>query len=153
MTRLALSLAVAGLIGICYWQMRKGWMNQARSQSQISAPHPIGTSTLRFQGIYASTTFANQPLKRIVAHGLGARTSVEVGFDSAQIDIYRSGSTSFSIPRSDIVAISRASGIAGKFVGDRSLTLLTWRLGGIEVDTGLLVGEDLVNELAKDNAS
>lgn len=153
MTRFLLTLATFAVIGLCYWLMRRGWLRQQQLQSQITAPHPIGSSEPKYRGIYASTTFAQQPLKRVVAHGLGSRTSVEVGIDDHQIDIYRRGSTSFSIPRSELVSISRASGIAGKFVGDRSLTLLTWRLGDIEVDTGLLVGEELARDLAKDVTS
>lgn len=140
-SRLILTLAMVALIGACYWAMRQGWKRQGRSQSDLASPREVGVSSPRFFGIYASTTFHNQPLKRVVAHGLGARTSVEVGVSDSAIDIYRPGSRSFSIAKSDVVGVSRASGIAGKFMGKDFLTLITWKLGNQIVDTGLLISD------------
>lgn len=140
---------MVGLIGLCYWLMRRGWNRQAELQTQIPAPRPVGSSTPTFHGTYASTTLTNQPLTRVVVHGLGARSSVEVGVSSEAIDIHRIGSTSFSIPRRDVLSVAKASGIAGKFVGDNSLTVITWKLGDVTVDTGLHIRErDFAKEIS-----
>lgn len=141
-SRTLLTVGMIALIAGVYWLMRRGWQRQARGQSSIPAPQPVGHTTPTFEGIYASTTYADQPLKRIVVHGLGGRTSVEVGFSPETVELYRRGSTSFAIPRKDILSVSRSNGMAGKFVGDSSLTVITWKLGEIAVDTGLLIRDE-----------
>lgn len=148
--RLMWTLVMVGLIAAIYLLMRRGWLRQLASQSTLVEPPAVGTSEPRFKGIYASTTFAGQPLKRVVAHGLGVRSEVHVGISASGIDLFRPAAHSFSIPFSSLIGVSRSSAIAGKVVGDNGLVLLTWRLGEVEVDTGLLVrDEGLISELAE----
>lgn len=147
--RLMLTFAMFVLIGVIYFLMRRGWQRQKAAQDFIPTPRALGSAQPKYHGVYASTTFAGQPLKRVVVHGLGVRSSVDVGFSSDAIELHRPSATSFSIPFTDLIGVSRASAIAGKVVGDNGLVLLTWRLGSTEVDTGLLIrDEGLIEELA-----
>lgn len=147
--RLFWTLLMVAAIAAIYVLMRRGWLRQGALQGDIPEPPPIGNSIARFHGVYASTTYSGQPLRRVVRHGLGVRSKVDVGLSSDGIDIYRPAARSFSIPFTDLVGVSRSSAIAGKVVGDNSLLLLTWRLGTTQVDTGLLVrDEELISELA-----
>lgn len=150
--RLLLTCAMIVVIAIFYALMARGWRRQQRNQTHIAEPPSVGESTPRFRGIYASTTLAGAPLKRLVVHGLGTRSKVGIGISPEQIDLHRTGARSFAIPRADLVGVSRASGIAGKVVGAERLILLTWMLGGVEVDTGLLINEgeeELIEELVQ----
>lgn len=148
--RILLTTAMLVVILLCYVLMRRGWQRQARQQRDIPAPAEAGQSSVRFSGIYASTTRANQPLTRIVVHQLGTRSKVGIGFGESRIDLHRPGTRSFSIPNANLIRVSRSSGIAGKFVGDNALVVLTWKLGNEEVDTGLLVRDEaFIEELAK----
>lgn len=147
--RLMLTFAMFALIGVIYLLMHRGWQRQRADQEFIPAPPTVGSAEPKYHGVYASTTFAGQPLKRVVVHGLGVRSSVDVGISSDAIELHRSAATSFSIPFTDLIGVSKASAIAGKVVGDNGLVLLTWRLGNTEVDTGLLIrDEGLIEELA-----
>ena len=137
--RLLWTLVMFMVIGAIYALMRRGWRSQQLAQNSIAKPREVDSNDSGFEGVYASTTLANQPLKRVTVHGLGARSRVEVSFSSSQLNLHRQGATSFGIGFDQIRAVSRASGIAGKVVGDNSLTIITWSLEGTDVDTGLLI--------------
>lgn len=137
--RLVLTFAMVAVIAGIYFLMRRGWLRQMAAQSDLPSPPPIEDLPAQFHGIYVSTTFADQPLRRIVAHGMGVRSAVAIAIGPTGIGLSRQGATSFSIPVSTLVGISRASGMAGKVVGGEGLIVLRWRLGSVEVETGLLV--------------
>ena len=101
--------------------------------------HPAPSASDRWEadGIYVSTTKARQPLERVTVHNMGARSEVTVRLGSDRIQLVRSGATSFEIPMQSVLQITTARGMAGKVVGRNGLSVIRWRLGERELDTGI----------------
>ena len=114
---------------------------------------------LRADCVYVSTTLAEQPLERVVAHGLGARSRAvlaateDAGRPVLRVD--RQGASSFVIPVGDVLSVHTAPGMAGKWVGGDGLLVLRWRLGRTVLDTGFRLdrAEDQTRFLALDPGS
>lgn len=88
-------------------------------------------------GVYVTSTSAGDWLDRIGAQGLGARSSVRVDVREDGVLLRRGGAPDVFVPREDLVGVSRARGMAGKFVERDGLVVLRWRLGERELDTGI----------------
>ncbi|MEE1651266.1 hypothetical protein V1260_10755 [Brachybacterium sp. J144] len=122
-----------------------GWRGRRRSQQHLPAPDSRDLAALGeqraagpFDGVYVDTVLAEQPLERVVAHGLGQRAtaSVEVG-EQGTWHIRRQGLAPLTVPSSALAEITTSPGMAGKFVGGDGLLVLRWRLGDQLLDTGL----------------
>ncbi|SFO92807.1 hypothetical protein [Saccharomonospora viridis] len=147
MDRLLLTLLVFAFFALCVYGMWCGWRRQARAQSVRIPPFsPVpddpGEPELETRGIYVSTTMSGRWQERIVTRGAGLRGPAVVRLYADGIEIDRSGAPSFWIPRDSIVDVHTAKGMAGKVMGTDSLLVFTWRLGDVELDTGLR-GDDL----------
>ncbi|MGW6458709.1 PH-like domain-containing protein [Streptomyces sp. NPDC055078] len=134
---------VAGLalfIALVYWLMRQGWKWRGSLQSGLpalpAAPGAPGEPRLTATGRYHGSTTAGQWLDRIVAHGLGTRSRVELTLTDAGIDVVRPGATDFFIPRHALRGVRLDKGIAGKVLADGGLLIVTWEHGGTLVDSG-----------------
>jgi hypothetical protein len=120
---------VALLIGIFVWAGIV-WSNRSKAQSiNITSPEEIDFSTRGSSGFYVATTFADRPLDRVSAHGLGfgGKATVEVLNDG--INISRTGEKSFRIAKSSLIDIARTSVVIDKAVEKDGLLSLRWRLG------------------------
>jgi hypothetical protein len=120
---------VALLIGIFVWA-GVVWSNRSKAQSMnIVSPEEIDFSTRGSSGFYVATTFADRPLDRVSAHGLGfgGKATVEVLNDG--INISRTGEKSFRIAKSSLIDIARTSVVIDKAVEKDGLLSLRWRLG------------------------
>ena len=120
---------VALLIGIFVWAGIV-WSNRSKAQSmKIVSPEEIDFSTRGSSGFYVATTFADRPLDRVSAHGLGfgGKATVEVLNDG--INISRTGEKSFRIAKSSLIDIARTSVVIDKAVEKDGLLSLRWRLG------------------------
>ncbi|MCV9993626.1 hypothetical protein OIU93_04845 [Paeniglutamicibacter sp. ZC-3] len=124
-----------------------GWRNRLRRQASVPAPSPVpedadGTPALGAQlgdsaeGIYVCTTTAGDWLDRIAAHRLGIRTNADLSIHAAGVLLARRGASDLFIPAHDLTGVSRASGMAGKFVEKDGLLVISWMLGTMAVDTG-----------------
>jgi len=125
--------------------MAWGWRRRGRSQQHLPAPSDRSLEQLDehsahgpVDAIYVDTVLAEQPLERVVAHGLGqrARARVTVG-DGGSWRIERDGAPHLTIPAADLAEITSGPGMAGKFIGGDGLLVLRWRLGDQLLDTGL----------------
>lgn len=131
--------------------MRWGWKKRADAQSGIAPlPQPaFGGKGLSWGAVpdmdctYVSTTSADQPLERIVAHGLGsrARARITVGYDEPSLRdtfmIDREGSPTLYIPFSAVRTIRTAPGAIGKWMGGDGLIMIGWTHEGTDLDTYL----------------
>lgn len=148
MDRLLLTLLVFACFLLALWAMRRSWRRRARSQSAVLAPFPQtpaepGEELLpEAKGLYVSTTTAGNWQDRIVTRGVGLRGRAALRLYAAGVEVDRAGAPGFFIPRESIVAVKRASAMAGKVMGTESLLVITWRLGDKELDTGFR-GDDL----------
>ncbi|MGW0119194.1 PH-like domain-containing protein [Streptomyces sp. NPDC003327] len=134
---------VAGLllfIAFVYWLMRQGWKWRGSLQSDLpelpTVPETTGAATLTLSGRYHGSTTAGQWLDRIVAHGLGTRSRVELTLTDAGISVVRPGANDFLIPAAALREARLDKGIAGKVLAEGGLLVVTWAHGDKLLDSG-----------------
>ncbi|MFE5716122.1 hypothetical protein ACFQ7J_35515 [Streptomyces sp. NPDC056501] len=134
---------VAGLllfITLVYWLMRQGWKWRGSLQSDLpelpTAPEAPGEAKLTLGGRYHGSTTAGQWLDRIVAHGLGTRSRVELTLNDAGIAVVRPGANDFFIPTDALREARLDKGIAGKVLAEGGLLIVTWAHGEKLLDSG-----------------
>ncbi|MFC9703085.1 PH-like domain-containing protein [Streptomyces sp. NPDC055721] len=134
---------VAGLllfITLVYWLMRQGWKWRGSLQSDLpelpTAPEAPGEAKLTLGGRYHGSTTAGQWLDRIVAHGLGTRSRVELTLTDAGIAVVRPGANDFFIPTDALREARLDKGIAGKVLAEGGLLIVTWAHGDKLLDSG-----------------
>lgn len=134
MERVPPVLLLLGLFALILLALWWGWRGRRRRQSDIPAPQPpsvSATAMLRHgpaEGVYVSTVLAASPLERVVAHGLGTRSPVQVSVtqDGTWL-LERTGAPSFEIPAEQIQDLTATSGQAGKFMTGTALLAIHWR--------------------------
>ncbi|MEV6396587.1 hypothetical protein AB0M39_17690 [Streptomyces sp. NPDC051907] len=134
---------VAGLllfIAFVYWLMRQGWKWRGSLQSDLpelpTLPKTPGAPVLELTGRYHGSTTAGQWLDRIVAHGLGVRSRVELTLTDEGVAVVRPGAQDFFIPRDRLREARLDKGIAGKVLAEGGLLVLTWAHGDQLIDSG-----------------
>ncbi|MFF5789601.1 hypothetical protein ACFY8P_32050 [Streptomyces sp. NPDC012693] len=134
---------VAGLllfIAFVYWLMRQGWKWRGSLQSDLpelpTAPPAPGPARLTLSGRYHGSTTAGQWLDRIVAHGLGTRSRVELTLTDAGLAVVRPGADDFFVPAEALREARLDKGIAGKVLAEGGLLIVTWAHGGTLLDSG-----------------
>ncbi|MEX0174357.1 hypothetical protein [Streptomyces sp. LMG1-1-1.1] len=134
---------VAGLllfVAFVYWLMRQGWKWRGSLQSDLpelpTAPQEPGAARLTLSGRYHGSTTAGQWLDRIVAHGLGTRSRVELTLTDAGIEVVRPGANDFFVPADALREARLDKGIAGKVLAEGGLLIVTWAHGEKLLDSG-----------------
>ncbi|MFJ8001556.1 hypothetical protein ACIQ7D_31370 [Streptomyces sp. NPDC096310] len=134
---------VAGLllfVVLVYWLMRQGWKWRGSLQSDLpelpTVPADPGEARLTMTGRYHGSTTAGQWLDRIVAHGLGARSRVELTLTDAGLDVVRPGANDFFVPVERLREARLDKGIAGKVLAEGGLLIVTWEHGDRLIDSG-----------------
>ncbi|MGX1268747.1 PH-like domain-containing protein [Streptomyces phaeoluteigriseus] len=145
-------------VALVYWLMREGWKWRGTLQSDLpelpTRPSPTttvdadgkpplpgmpsapGSARLTMSGRYHGSTTAGQWLDRIVAHGLGTRSRVELTLTDAGLDVVRPGASDFYVPVGALREAVLGKGIAGKVLSEGGLLLVTWEHGGKLIDSG-----------------
>ena len=130
-------------ITLLYWLMRQGWKWRGTLQSGLpelpQAPEEPGEPRepkLTLSGRYHGSTTAGQWLDRIVAHGLGTRSRVELTLTDAGLDVVRPGATDFFVPAGRLRGARLDKGIAGKVLTEGGLLIVTWAHGDKLIDSG-----------------
>ncbi|MCQ4206791.1 MULTISPECIES: PH-like domain-containing protein [Streptomyces] len=127
-------------ITLVYWLMRQGWKWRGTLQGDLpplpSAPSEPGPAKLELSGRYHGSTTAGQWLDRIVAHGLGTRSRVELTLTDAGLDVVRPGATDFFVPADALREARLDKGIAGKVLTEGGLLIVTWAHGDKLIDSG-----------------
>ncbi|MEU8529829.1 hypothetical protein AB0C77_30250 [Streptomyces sp. NPDC048629] len=134
---------VAGLlifIGFVYWLMRQGWKWRGTLQSGLpelpAVPDTLGEAKLELSGRYHGSTTAGQWLDRIVAHGLGTRSRVELTLTDQGLAVVRPGANDFFVPAEALREARLDKGIAGKVLTEGGLLIVTWAHGETLIDSG-----------------
>src|SRR5690625_1333098 len=100
------------------------------------------------EAVYVATVLADQPLERVVAHGLGARSTAQVTVGSAGTwRLERSGAPSLTIAADTVETNDSAPGMVGKFIGGDGVLVIRWRLGDHLLDTGLRLAHRFDHDL------
>lgn len=127
-------------IALVYWLMRQGWKWRATLQSDLpelpTAPGAPGEGKLSMSGRYHGSTTAGQWLDRIVAHGLGTRSRVELTLTDQGLDVVRPGAADFFVPAGQLREARLDKGIAGKVLAEGGLLVVTWQHGDKQIDSG-----------------
>ncbi|GGS03381.1 hypothetical protein GCM10010252_47630 [Streptomyces aureoverticillatus] len=127
-------------IALVYWLMRQGWKWRGTLQGDLpelaGAPSDPGPAKLEMTGRYHGSTTAGQWLDRIVAHGLGTRSRVELTLTDAGLDVVRPGARDFFIPKEALREARLDKGIAGKVLAEGGLLIVTWAHGDKLLDSG-----------------
>ncbi|MFE4372872.1 hypothetical protein ACFRMN_32460 [Streptomyces sp. NPDC056835] len=138
--RIGWVLGLLLFIAFVYWLMRQGWKWRGSLQSDLpelpSAPEAPGAAKLSMSGRYHGSTTAGQWLDRIVAHGLGARSRVELTLTDAGLDVVRPGANDFFVPADRLREARLDKGIAGKVLAEGGLLIVTWQHGDKLIDSG-----------------
>ncbi|MFD4573214.1 hypothetical protein ACFWNK_17855 [Streptomyces sp. NPDC058417] len=127
-------------VALVYWLMREGWKWRGTLQGDLpelpAAPSEPGPARLTLSGRYHGSTTAGQWLDRIVAHGLGTRSRVELTLTDAGLVVVRPGANDFFVPAAALREAVLGKGIAGKVLTEGGLLLVTWEHGGKLIDSG-----------------
>ncbi|MEU7297822.1 hypothetical protein AB0A76_32270 [Streptomyces exfoliatus] len=127
-------------IAFVYWLMRQGWKWRGSLQSDLpelpTAPRTAGAARLTLSGRYHGSTTAGQWLDRIVAHGLGTRSRVELTLTDAGLAVVRPGANDFFVPAEALREARLDKGIAGKVLAEGGLLIVTWAHGDKLLDSG-----------------
>jgi hypothetical protein len=133
-------LILFGLLLLAYVGMWRGWRNRARRHDlpplvQVPAVADLPEPTLQAAARYFGTTVSGDWLDRVVAHGLGARSTCRLHLSGDGLDVVRPAG-SFRIPAEAIRGARHDQGIAGKVVPPHGLLVVTWQHGDLVLDTG-----------------
>ncbi|MFD7065533.1 hypothetical protein [Streptomyces sp. NPDC059906] len=127
-------------VALVYWLMREGWKWRGTLQGDLpelpAAPDEPGPAKLNMSGRYHGSTTAGQWLDRIVAHGLGTRSRVELTLTDAGLDVVRPGAADFFVPLAALREARLDKGIAGKVLTEGGLLVVTWAHGDKLIDSG-----------------
>ncbi|MCX5183284.1 hypothetical protein [Streptomyces sp. NBC_00268] len=127
-------------VALVYWLMREGWKWRGTLQGDLpelpTVPEDPGPAKLSMSGRYHGSTTAGQWLDRIVTHGLGTRSRVELTLTDAGLDVVRPGATDFFIPAEALREALLGKGIAGKVLSEGGLLVVTWEHGDKLIDSG-----------------
>jgi hypothetical protein len=133
-------VGLALFIALVYWLMREGWKWRGTLQGDLpelpTAPEHPGPARLSMSGRYHGSTTAGQWLDRIVAHGLGTRSRVELTLTDAGLDVVRPGASDFFVPAARLREARLDKGIAGKVLTEGGLLVVTWAHGERLIDSG-----------------
>ncbi|MGW5212609.1 PH-like domain-containing protein [Streptomyces sp. NPDC004051] len=138
--RIGWVVGLALFVALVYWLMREGWKWRGTLQGDLpelpTAPDDLGPAKLGASGRYHGSTTAGQWLDRIVAHGLGTRSRVELTLTDAGLDVVRPGAGDFFVPADALRGARLDKGIAGKVLTEGGLLVVTWAHGERLIDSG-----------------
>ena len=125
---------------VAYALMWRGWRRRAGKHDLMPlAPAPALTdlppAELAGEARYFGTTVAGDWLDRVVAQGLGARSSCRLSLSAEGLDVIRVAG-SFRIPVAALRGARHDQGIAGKVVPPHGVLVVTWQHGDFVLDTG-----------------
>lgn len=94
------------------------------------------------KALYVATVYASDPLKKVWAHGLGARGRAKVFASEGGISVERAGERDFAILSEQLRGLTRESATIDKGVEPGGLIAIHWRLGDEDLITHLRVAGD-----------
>jgi hypothetical protein len=128
------------VLALGYLGMWRGWKRRAtRHDLPPLVPAPpvseLPPAKLQAGARYFGTTTSGEWLDRVVAHGLGARSSARLSLSAEGLDVIRLAG-SFRIPVEALRGARHDQGIAGKAVPPHGVLVVTWQHGDHVLDTG-----------------
>jgi hypothetical protein len=142
---------VAVFLGVIAWA-GASWLKKSKAQDlELATPEYIEFSNVGTNGFYVATTFADLPLNRVSAHGLGFAGKAFLDVSDRGVRVHRIGERSFRIDSSALIDLRRTSGVIDKVVEKDGLLSLRWKLGVTELETHLRFANSMSrDEIAHD---
>ncbi len=141
MTGYILPVAILfAVLFLAYFLMWRGWGTRARRHDiaelvAVPAVNELPPAKLQADARYFGTTVSGDWLDRVVARGLGARSTARLSLSDEGLDVVRLAG-SFRIPTDALRGARHDQGIAGKVVPPHGLLVVTWQHGDYLLDTG-----------------
>lgn len=142
-------LILFGLLLLGYLGMWRGWRRRARKHDLpplVQIPDAEVVPLLQTGGRYFGTTTNGAWLDRVVARGLGTRSTCRLTLSDAGLDVVRVGGSSFRIPVAALRGARHDQGIAGKVVPPHGVLVVTWQHGDLLLDTGFRLSATELSE-------
>ena len=136
---------IAALVVLAFVGMWLGWRRRGRKHDLpelVPAP-PVAElppAKLQAGARYFGTTVSGDWLDRVVARGLGSRSSCRLSLSEQGLDVIRLAG-SFRIPALALRGARHDMGIAGKVVPPHGLLVVTWQHGDYLLDTGFRLSD------------
>ena len=136
------------LLLLAYTGMWFGWRRRGRKHdlpALVPVPPVAELPKAKQQSgaRYFGTTVSGDWLDRVVARGLGARSTARLSLSEEGLDVVRLAG-SFRIPTEALRGARHDQGIAGKVVTPHGLLVVTWQHGDYLLDTGFRLTEEAV---------
>jgi hypothetical protein len=139
-------LILLGVLVLAFLGMWRGWHRRGRKHALeplVPVPSDPPEPLLQAGGRYLGTTTSGDWLDRVVARGLGARSTCRLSLSHEGLEVVRVAG-SFRIPAGALRAARHDQGIAGKVVPPHGVLVVTWQHGDLLLDTGFrMTGLDL----------
>jgi hypothetical protein len=136
-------LILFGLLFLAYLGMWWGWRRRGRRHDLpplVEVPADRPPPVLQAGGRYFGTTTSGNWLDRVVARGLGARSTCRLSLSEDALDVDRTAG-SFRIPATALRGARHERGLAGKVVPPHGLLVVSWQHGDLLLDTGFRLTE------------
>lgn len=145
MTDLQAGLLLLALVVVAYLLMWWGWRRRGARHDLpplVEAPAVADLPDARMDSgaRYFGTTISGQWLERVVARGLGARSSARIRLSDEGVDVIRLAG-SFRITPEALRGARHDQGIAGKVVPPHGLLVVTWQHGDLLLDSGFRLND------------
>jgi len=138
-------LLIFAVLALAYIGMWRGWRRRAGTHDlpPLVAVPEAGTAptpVLQADARYFGTTVSGDWLDRVVARGLGTRSTCRLSLSDDGLDVVRPAG-SFRIPVQALRGARHDQGIAGKVVPPHGVLVVTWQHGDRTLDTGFRLTE------------
>jgi hypothetical protein len=110
---------IAIVVGIGY---RKKRLTESSEIAELTEPVDCQGA----ECLYVSTVFATNPLRRVLAHGMGPRGRASVSVGQQGISVCRQGERGFLIPRESLVGVEKSTATIDRAVEPGGLTSIAW---------------------------
>lgn len=135
---------------LAYFMMWRGWTRRSTKHDipeLVPAPPVADLPAAKLQAgaRYFGTTISGDWLDRVVARGLGARSTARLSLSAEGLDVIRLAG-SFRIPIDALRGARHDQGIAGKVVPPHGVLIVTWQHGDYLLDTGFRLNADKLDQ-------
>jgi hypothetical protein len=126
-------------------------LRRKKAQEEILPPFQAPKQTQGLEALYVATVFADRPLDRVWAHGIGIRGKASLGIDEAGVSVHRKGEVSFLIPSTSVTATKRSQATIDKGVESDGLEVIAWSHEGIALETSLRFADPSIRQEFQQN--
>ena len=138
--RILWTIVTLAVIAGIYLLMWRGWKKRQARQADVPPLNEVPENVFSGEGteaVYVSSTSEGDWLDRIAVHSLGQRSNALVFVAAEGVLIEREGASDLFIPAEAVRSVRLATGMAGKYLRDEGLVVITWQHGDRTLDTGL----------------